>query len=319
MRNKKLHPAAEMPPRKAPSASRLTESVPVILETPPDDDYALIDSGNGLKLERYGPYRIIRPEAQAIWQPALDNSAWQNVDAVFTGDTDEEGMGRWRFSGPPLGETWPMKWDGLHYHGRFTSFRHVGVFPEQAAHWRFVEDQISRAKRPVKLLNLFGYTGLASLVAARAGAHVTHVDASKKAVAWARENQQMSGLEDKPIRWIVDDAVKFSEREVRRGNHYDAILLDPPKYGRGPKGEVWQLFEDLPHLLDVIAELVGNRPLFIVLTAYSIRASFFSMHEICQEVFGDLGGRLESGELVILSQNGARRLSTSLFTRWIAQ
>lgn len=319
MRNKKLQPAAEMPPRKAASASRLQETVPVILETPPDDDYALIDSGNGLKLERYGPNRIIRPEAQAIWQPALDSSIWQKVDAEFTGDTDEEGMGRWRFSGPPLGETWPMQWDGLHYYGRFTSFRHVGVFPEQAAHWRFVEDRISQARRPVKLLNLFGYTGLASLVAARAGAHVTHVDASKKAVAWARDNQQMSGLDDKPIRWIVDDAVKFCEREVRRGNHYDAILLDPPKYGRGPKGEVWQFFEDLPHLLDVIAQLTNDRSLFVVLTAYSIRSSFFSMHEICQEVFGDKGGRLESGELVIISQSGARRLSTSLFTRWIAK
>ncbi|MEM7461552.1 MAG: class I SAM-dependent methyltransferase [Pseudomonadota bacterium] len=318
MRNKKLQPAAETRLRAAPSGKRLPEQVPIILETPADDDYALIDSGNGLKLEQYGPYRIIRPEAQAFWQPALGETDWQNVDAVFTGDTDEEGKGRWRFPGPPLGETWPMKWEGLHYHGRFTSFRHVGVFPEQAAHWRFTEDRISRANRPVKLLNLFGYTGLASLVGARAGAHVTHVDASKRAVAWARENQQMSGLSDKPIRWIVDDAVKFCEREVRRGNHYDAILLDPPKYGRGPKGEVWQLFEDLPHLLDVTAQLLSDRPLFVVLTAYSIRSSFFATHELCQEVFGDRGGTLESGELVILSQTGDRRLSTSLFTRWIA-
>jgi 23S rRNA (cytosine1962-C5)-methyltransferase len=181
-----------------------------------------------------------------------------------------------------------------------------------------MQEMIAGAARPVRLLNLFGYTGIASLVAARAGAQVTHVDASRKAVAWARENQEMSGLSGKPIRWIIDDAVKFCEREMRRESRYDAIVLDPPKFGRGPKGEIWQLFEGLPHLLDVVRALVTDRPLFVILTAYSIRASFFAMHEICQEVFGDMGGRLESGELVILSQNSERRLSTSLFTRWIA-
>lgn len=318
MRNNKPQTAAKPVQRFVPARRRLPGTVPLILEAAPDEDYALLDSGNGLKLERYGPYRIVRPEAQAIWQPALPESEWRNADAEFTGDTDEEGVGRWRFPRTLLGETWPMRWDGLHYHGRFTSFRHVGVFPEQAAHWRFMQETIAGAAKPVKLLNLFGYTGIASLVAARAGAHVTHVDASRKAVAWARENQEMSGLSGKPIRWIIDDAVKFCEREQRRGSRYDAILLDPPKFGRGPKGEIWQLFEDLPHLLDVVRALVSDRPLFVILTAYSIRASFFAMHEICQEVFGDMGGRLESGELVIRSHNGERRLSTSLFTRWIA-
>ena len=192
--------------------------------------------------------------------------------------------------------------------GRFTSFRHVGVFPEQSTHWRFIEESIGRVKHPVRMLNLFGYTGLASLVAARAGADVTHVDASKKAIGWARENQQLAGMEAKPIRWICDDAVKFCEREVRRNSKYEAIVLDPPSYGRGPKGEVWQLFEDLPRMLDLVREMMSDRPLFIILTAYSIRASFFALHEMMQETLGDSGGRLESGELVIRTQ-GARASS----------
>ena len=175
----------ELPQRRPPASHRLAGTVPLILETAADDDYALIDSGDGRKLERYGPLVIDRPEAQALWQKALEEKAWRQADAFFTGDTDEDGMGRWRFPKQPLGETWPLAWQGLSYLGRFTSFRHVGVFPEQAAHWRFIEEEIGKAAkagRQPRLLNLFGYTGLASLVAARAGAHVTHVDASKKAI-----------------------------------------------------------------------------------------------------------------------------------------
>lgn len=306
------------PSRKPPAARRLPGAAPLVLETPPDASYALLDSGNGQKLERYGPVTIVRPEGQALWRPALPEKRWREADAVFTGDTDEDGIGRWRFPRTPLGETWPLDWDGIGFHGRFTSFRHVGVFPEQAAHWRFAQEAIAGAGRPVRLLNLFGYTGVASLVAARAGAHVTHVDASKKAIGWARENQELAGLGDKPIRWICDDAVKFCEREVRRGSRYEAILLDPPKYGRGPKGEVWQLFDNLPHMLDLVRDMLAEKPLFVVLTAYSIRASFFALHEIMQETLGDQGGRLESGELVLASEGSERRLSTSLFSRWIA-
>lgn len=294
------------------------EKLPVILETLPDEDYALLDSGDGEKLEQYGPYRIIRPEGQAIWRRALPENEWNKADAIFTGDTDEEGMGRWRFPKTPLGETWPMKHDGLHYLGRFTSFRHVGVFPEQASHWDHMAALIARAGRTVKVLNLFGYTGLASLVAARAGAEVTHVDASKKAIGWARENQQTAGLNDKPIRWICEDAMKFAEREERRGSLYDIILFDPPAYGRGPKGEVWQLFSDLPALTDLCRRILTPRPLAVVLTAYSIRASFFSMHALMRDSFAGLGGTVESGELIIREKSAGRALSTSLFSRWIA-
>ena len=317
------------PPRARPAKTRLKEKTGLILETVADKDYALLDSGDGSKLERYNGLRIIRPEAQAIWQKSLRPQDWQTADAIFTGDTDEEGMGRWAFPKKqtdqphekPLGETWPMAWDGLPFYGRFTSFRHTGVFPEQAAHWRFMMDRLESVKGRIeqpRILNLFGYTGIASLVAARAGAHVTHVDASKKAIGWARENQQLAGLQDRPIRWICEDAVKFCQREVRRGNKYDGILLDPPAFGRGPKGEVWQMFEDAPHLVDLCRELVSERPLFVVLTAYAIRASFFSIHELMQEVFGDMGGELHSGELVIRTENSARRLSTSMFSRWVA-
>ncbi|MEO5326134.1 class I SAM-dependent rRNA methyltransferase [Mesorhizobium sp. CC13] len=295
------------------------ERLPLILEVAPNDDYALLDSGDGQKLEQYGPYRIVRPEGQAIWQRALPAKDWERVDAVFTGDTDEEGMGRWRFPKAPLGETWPMRHDGLSYQGRFTSFRHVGVFPEQATHWDHMAGLIENAGRPVKVLNLFGYTGLASLVAARAGAEVTHVDASKKAIGWARENQEMAGLAAKPIRWICEDAMKFAEREERRGSRYDIILFDPPAYGRGPKGEVWQLFEHLPTLTDICRSILTPKPLAVVLTAYSIRASFFAIHALMRDTFAGMGGTVESGELVIREKSAGRALSTSLFSRWVAK
>jgi len=307
--------------RRTPAASRCREVIPLILRTEADDDYALLDSGNGKKLERYGPYIIQRPEAEAIWQPALDKNSWNKAVALFTGDTDEDGIGRWMFPHEPLGETWPMEWDGISFIGRFTSFRHVGVFPEQAAHWHFMEQALNKAsklkKSQPKILNLFGYTGIASLVAARAGAHVTHVDASKKAIGWAIENQEQAAMTQLPIRWICDDAVKFCEREVRRGNKYDGILLDPPKYGRGPKGEIWRLFEDLPHLVDLTRELISSDALFVVLTSYSIRSSFYAMHELMQEVYGDMGGTIESGELILCTEHQKRALSTSLYSRWI--
>lgn len=293
------------------------ERLPIILEVGPNADYALLDSGDGEKLEQYGPYRIVRPEGQAIWGRALAQAEWNRADAVFTGDTDEEGMGRWRFPHAALGETWPMKHDGIDYLGRFTSFRHVGVFPEQASHWSHMETLVRRANRPVKVLNLFGYTGLASLVAARAGAEVTHVDASKKAIGWARENQDMARLSDKPIRWICEDAKKFVEREARRGSRHDIILLDPPAYGRGPKGEVWQLFDDLPAMVDLCRDILTPRPLAVVLTAYSIRASFFAIHALMRDAFAGMGGTVESGELVIREKSAGRALSTSLFSRWV--
>jgi 23S rRNA (cytosine1962-C5)-methyltransferase len=293
----------------------LATRAPVMLETAGWTDYALLDSGHGRKLERYGRYRVVRPEEQAIWRPRRSAAEWEAADATFVGIGEDEADGRWRYR-KPIGETWPMAYDGVRFLGRFTSFRHVGVFPEQAVHWDWLRERIGAGRRPARILNLFAYTGIASLIAARAGAEVVHIDASRKAIGWARENQAVAGLGDLPIRWICEDAVKFVEREERRGNRYDGIILDPPKFGRGPKGEVWDIFIALPNLLGAATRLLSDDPLFLILTAYSIRASFLSIHELAAECLEGVGGRLESGELVIREEGGGRGLSTSLFSRW---
>ena len=298
-------------------ANALRTRMPVLLETGGFEDYALVDSGEGLKLERYGPFHIVRPEPQAMWRRRRPETDWENADAVFTGGKDEESDGRWRFR-KPLPESWPMRFGNVRFSGRFTNFRHVGVFPEQAAHWTWMQQLIGNAHRRAKVLNLFGYTGIASLIAAEAGAEVTHLDGSKKAIAWARENQSVSQMDALPIRWICDDAMKFVRREERRGNRYDGIILDPPKFGRGPKGEVWDLFLDLSEMLQVCRTLLSDNPLFLVLTAYSIRASFASIHELSAESLAGLSGTLESGELLLREDNDGRLLSTSLFSRWSA-
>ncbi len=322
---KETRPAPELParPLMRREGAKPAERLPVILETAGSDQYRLIDSGAGEKLEQYGPYRIVRPEAQALWQRSLPDSIWDKADALFTGDTDEDGMGRWKFPRAALGETWPMQLLGVDFHGRFTAFRHVGVFPEQLAHWSWMKEKVETAGRPVKVLNLFGYTGVASLVAASAGAEVTHVDASKKAIGWARENQTLGRMDKLPIRWICEDAMKFIQREERRGSKYDIILTDPPKFGRGPNGEVWHLFDHLPLMLDICREILSPKAIGLVLTAYSIRASFYSIHELMRETMRGAGGTVESGELVIREsgtdgKEAGRALSTSLFSRWIS-
>jgi 23S rRNA (cytosine1962-C5)-methyltransferase len=320
-------PAAPVAKRVAEPRSKAAlprETTPLILEVKPGADYALIDSGDGLKLERYGRMRVVRPEGQAVWRPALPQTEWAKADAVFTGDTDEEGVGRWKLSDPKQGESFELSHDGLPFLGRFTSFRHVGIFPEQATHWAHMEALIKEAliknaNRPVKVLNLFGYTGLATLIAARAGAEVTHIDASKKAIGWARENQALAGLEAAKIRWICEDAMLFVEREQRRGSFYDIILADPPAYGRGPNGEVWELFADLPFLVARCRDILTPNPLAFVLTAYSIRSSFYALHALMRDAFAGRCGEVQSGELVIREETAGRLLSTSLFSRWVQQ
>jgi 23S rRNA (cytosine1962-C5)-methyltransferase len=324
-----FRPSPKFAEPAAPVAKRLGEArpegalpreiAPVILEVKPSPDYALMDSGDGLKLERYGQMRVVRPEGQALWRPVLPQIEWAKADAVFTGDTDEEGIGRWKLSDPQQGESFKLFHDGLPFLGHFTSFRHVGIFPEQATHWAHMEALIKGAKRPVKVLNLFGYTGLASLIAARAGAEVTHIDASKKAIGWARENQVVAGLETAKIRWICEDAMLFIERELRRGSFYDIILADPPAYGRGPNGEVWELFADLPFLVARCRDILTPTPLAFVLTAYSIRSSFYALHALMRDAFAGRGGEVQSGELVIREEAAGRLLSTSLFSRWVAK
>ena len=293
----------------------------ILLESPHWRDYELLDTGNGLKLERFGSYRFVRPEVQAIWQPALPQSAWREADAVFK-PTSEESGGHWDVR-TKLRDSWEMRYplpgaSPLKMWAMTTPGRHLGVFPECAAHWDWMAEKINAAKRPTQVLNLFGYTGLASLAAASVGASVTHVDASKKSVGWARENQSLSGLEAKPIRWIVDDALKFVQREARRGAQYDGIYLDPPKFGRGPKGEVWEVYQSLPALLEACRAILSPNPLFLVLTMYAVKASGVHLYASLDELMRPLKGSVEAGELVTRESSDGRLISQAVFGRWSA-
>ena len=277
-------------------------------------DYALLDSGDGRKLERYGPYRVVRPEPQCLWSPRLPASVWDAADAVFE-PSDEDEAGRWRFNGRPK-ETWPLAWRGVTFSGRFTNFRHLAFFPEQAANWAWLDERVRKSTGQPRVLNLFGYTGVASLAMAAAGAAVTHLDASKKAVAWARENAELAGLADRPIRWITEDARKYVQREVRRGSKYEGIILDPPKYGRGPGGEVWKLFDDLPELAALCSELLSENASFLVLNAYAERISGAALSGLLAQVLKDRGGGIEWGELALVEEAGDRQIGMSYFARW---
>lgn len=285
-----------------------------ILTAPEWNDYQLLDSGGGARLERYGPYTFVRPEHQAVWQRKLPPAHWEAAHATFV-PTGEESGGRWELH-KPVKTPWTLAYKGLRFLAFTANSRHMGLFPEQAAQWDWISDLIRGAGRPVKVLNLFGYTGLATLAAAQAGAQVAHVDASKKAILLARQNQELSGLQDKPVRWLLDDAYKFVRREVRRGVQYDGIVLDPPKFGRGPQGQVWELFESLPALLADCRALLSPQPLFVALTAYAIRASALSIYYAMQEMMSGLGGGIETGELALVEKSAGRLLSTAIFARW---
>jgi 23S rRNA (cytosine1962-C5)-methyltransferase len=307
-----MEPAAHRPPR----VTALEYTPLAVLGTAGFEDYALLDSGAGRKLERFGRYVFDRPEPQALWQPRLEVARWLRADAVFKSDEEEGESGRWRWS-KPLPEAWPIAVMGVTALCRLTSFHHLGIFPEQLPHWQWMAERIAAVghERP-RVLNLFAYTGVASLIAARLGAEVTHVDASKKAIAWAKANQNASRLDPASVRWILDDARKFTAREVRRGRTYHVILVDPPKFGRGPLGEVWDLFTDLPPLLRDCSKLLAPDAASLVLTCYAIRASALSFGTLLREALADRAGRHETGELAIREANGGRLLSSSLFSRW---
>lgn len=287
---------------------------PLVMRTHGWGDYALLDSGHGRKLERYGPYTVVRPEPQCLWAPRLPAARWDAADAVFE-PADEEEAGRWRFQARPK-DSWPLSWNKVRFHGRFTNFRHLAFFPEQAANWAWLTERVQAAGGQPRVLNLFGYTGVASLAMAAAGAAVTHVDASKKAVAWARENAELAGFADRPIRWITEDARKYVQREVRRGSKYEGIILDPPKYGRGPGGEIWRLFEDLPELAQLCGELLSENATFIVLNAYAERISGAALSGLLAETLKDRGGAIEWGELALVEDQGDRQIGMSFFARW---
>lgn len=275
----------------------------------PWDGYRLIDSGAGQKLEAFGDVRLIRPEPQAMW-PRTVPDAWESADARFEGTDEDDGPGRW--SARPADFDVPV--DEATMVCRIAGNHHVGLFPEQRPHWHAAADALEGIEAP-EVLNLFGYTGAASLLLAARGARVTHIDASKKAIAWARDNQERSGLGDASVRWICEDASKFVAREVRRGRRYHGILLDPPKFGRGPKNEVWNLFDDLPPLLADVAQLVAPDARFVILTAYAIRASALSFGRALSAAMAARGGAVETGELAV-REDGGRLLPTSMYAEW---
>ena len=292
-----------------------------LIVTPGFAGYALLDSGAGRKLERFGAITVDRPEPQALWQPQLGPQAWGKAHAVFSASGEDDEKGKWRVD-RPVPDSWPVKIDlaqPVTMECRLAGLWHLGLFPEQLPHWQFMLERIAAIKSETpRVLNLFGYTGAASLIAAAAGAEVTHVDASKKAVAWGKDNQAASSLGAAKIRWMVDDAQKFVAREVRRGKTYHVILVDPPKFGRGPEGETWDIYRHAAPLLADCAELLAPADATVILTVYAIRASALAFAQLLAETLRDRAGTYDIGELAIAEQGGLRAVPTSLFTRWVS-
>jgi len=271
-------------------------------------DWGLVDCGNGRKLERYGPVTVVRPDPQAMWSPALGD--W-DPDATFVPGSDEEGGGRW-VQHRPVPRQWELSRGAVRFNASLTPFRHLGFFPDMAPQWDWMRHHSADAD----VLNLFGYTGVGTLQLSDAGARMVHVDASKKSVEQGKANAELSDMADRPIRWIVDDAGKFTAREVRRGRRYDGILLDPPKFGRGPTGEVWRLEENLAPLLSDCRKLMDADSRFLVLTVYAVRMSAIAIGELVKQLFADLGGTVEMGEMAVREEARGLLLPTAIFARW---
>ncbi len=289
-----------------------------ILSTPGWEEYSLLDSGEGYRLEQFGKFRIVRPDPQCIWNKKLNKKEWDIADAEFKKDT--QGKEQWVFR-TRMPEKWLIHYKNLSFYAKLTPFKHTGIFPEQHLQWDWMEQRIKnlpagRQGQKSKILNLFAYTGIASLVAALNNCEVTHVDASSPSIAWARENQTASGLTNKPIRWIKDDALKFCERELRRGNTYDGIIIDPPVYGHGPNGEIWDFKKSFPKLLSICRQLLSPNPLFIIINAYAISASSLMLKNVLSDYISNLKGTIEIGELCLQEKYNNRLLSTGIFARF---
>ena len=275
-------------------------------------DYALLDCSDGEKLERWGRYILRRPDPQAIWSTGREG-AWEKADAVY--QRSSSGGGRWTLSNVP--SQWQVSYGELTFRIKLMNFKHTGLFPEQAANWDFIRRSIAGAGRPIRVLNLFAYTGAATLAAASAGASVCHVDAAKGMVGWAKENAQVSGLGEKPIRWIVDDCRKFVEKEIRRGKTYDALIMDPPSYGRGPTGEVWKLEDSLYDFLELCAGVLSREPLFVLISSYTTGLQPAVLTYLAETVFsGRFGGRAESRELGLPVEKNGLILPCGAACRW---
>ena len=301
----------------------MTAPAPRILIADDWRDYRLLDSGNGGKLEQVGPYRFVRPEPQALWSPSRSSSEWDAADAIFAPSAADDDSGRWRFN-RELPQSWPMQWSDLTFISRPTPFRHLAFFPEHSVHWRFARECLTaHTGAQPEVLNLFGYTGLASLACASVGAKVTHVDASKKAIGFAKDNQKAAGLNEAPIRWICDDALTFVKREIRRGRRYDGVILDPPKFGRGPEGETWRLEDNLLELFDACQTLLRADPNsrataqgFFIATVYAVRLSYLALAQTAAQAFDGAGGAWEIGEMALPHEGRNVLLPTAIFARW---
>ena len=278
-------------------------------------DYELLDCGRGEKLERWGDKLLVRPDPQAIWDTPRTHRGWKQPTARYA--RSHNGGGQWDSKHPP--QRWQVRYRDLTFLVGLMNFKHTGLFPEQAANWDFARERIKNAGRPVSVLNLFAYTGGATIACAAAGANVCHVDAAKGMVQWARENAKASGLEDRPIRWIVDDCAKFVEREIRRGRKYDAIIMDPPSYGRGPSGEVWKLEENLYPFVELVSGVLSDEPLFVILNSYTTGLSPSVLTYILQTVIGGkFGGRTVSDELGLPVTATGLALPCGAAGRWTA-
>lgn len=285
-----------------------------LLSTNGWQDYELLDSGNGKRLERFGKYIISRPDPQAIWRNNLSERDWKKADAIYSDDEK-----KWEVNNLP--QKWPLSYKNIKFYAKLANFKHTGVFPEQILNWDFIEEKIilrqfppkagRQDKKQISVLNLFGYTGISSLICAVNKAKVTHVDGSKPSITWAKENQTLSGLSDKPIRWILDDAVEFTAREIRRGNLYDAIIMDPPVYGHGPKGQIWDFNKSFPILLENCKKILSSNPVFVIINAYAISSSSIMLANMLEDYLGFSFDKIEYGELALEARSPSLRLGVS--------
>ncbi len=278
----------------------------------PLGDYEFLDSGDGARLERFGPYILNRPAPQAVWRPEHPD-LWRKADAIFRRGEGSEG----RWGGlRPLPSSWGLRLGPFQFELKPTAFGHVGLFPEHAVQWEWVRAQINRVPSPCRVLHLFAYTGALTLAAAAASASVCHVDAVEDIVHWAKRNAERSGLLDRPIRWIVDDAVKFTAREVRRQRQYEGIILDPPTYGKGPRGERWFLEEGIVPLLDHLRALMAARPVFVLFTCHTPGFSPPVLENLLRPWYRDFGGRMESGHMLLAKPAASCPFPAGVFVRW---
>jgi 23S rRNA (cytosine1962-C5)-methyltransferase len=274
-------------------------------------DFELLDTGNGFRLERWGNVRLKRPDPQIIWSQSLPESEWENMDAEFIGTGER---GRWNRK-PNLPDRWEVYFrPDIKFLAKLTPFKHTGIFAEQAANWEWLTE-LTKNSAPLRILNLFAYTGAATMVLTRLGNLVTHVDASKPALAWAKENQVINKFPEESIRWILDDALKFAERELKRGQSYDGIIMDPPAFGHSPTGKTWKFNRDLPKLLETCVSLLSDNAKFLLINGYATNSSAISLNNLLEDKINDRGGQIEFGELTLKQKTG-RQISTGIFARW---